>query len=442
MSHSILIVDDEEHYAEMLRALLEQHRFLAEAETKPEQALRRLHEQGFNLVITDYKMPVMDGAMFLSKIRDVNADIPVIIISGLMNTPELVKVANMGVTLVLEKPIDVEHFIEHVGRFVPPLTEEEYARTTSGSPQAAGDEALVFPDVHRVSAQSFTMRAFLHRLWKRLDQQHNFVVTPQGCETGLLFRDLIRWLDVTRAHATMTFPSSKGEKHLKANFAAAEENERETFLVGVFGFENASVNAQLDFHVLAQGAPRNVKLIYFIDQAMMLDLKRGLSDGVRAAAEHKPEYFPRLRDRLEDLSIYLPAMLEAHAQAEGLAETPRLAPDAAALLLRFPWEGNFTELADLTRALVLLCQDGLITTELVDEALQRTGRDWTLPDPSLERLLLDGQNELLAEMAARNPAEVESLLRDNGQPVPDHITPEDVQALPFLFPNLLPSNSN
>lgn len=72
-------------------------------------------------------MPIMDGAVFLKKAREVFPELPVILVSGLMNTPELVKVANMGVTLVLEKPLDTRYFLEQVKRFVQPMTEEEEA---------------------------------------------------------------------------------------------------------------------------------------------------------------------------------------------------------------------------------------------------------------------------------------------------------------------------
>ena len=93
MAQRILVLDDEENYADMLRALLEQHSFLVDSVTDPARALERLHGTGYELVISDYKMPGMDGADFLSRAREMNPDLPVILVSGLMNTPDLVKVA-------------------------------------------------------------------------------------------------------------------------------------------------------------------------------------------------------------------------------------------------------------------------------------------------------------------------------------------------------------
>ena len=67
-------------------------------------------------------MPVMDGADFLKKARELYPNLPFILVSGLMNTPELVKVANMSVTLVMEKPLDTAAFLRHVARFSEPMT--------------------------------------------------------------------------------------------------------------------------------------------------------------------------------------------------------------------------------------------------------------------------------------------------------------------------------
>ena len=125
MAGRILVLDDEENYAEMLQELLRDNDYRVDTATRPERAIDRLEEIPYDLVISDYKMPVMDGADFLKKSRELYPNLPFILVSGLMNTPELVKVANMSVTLVMEKPLDTEAILSHVARFSEPMTEEE-----------------------------------------------------------------------------------------------------------------------------------------------------------------------------------------------------------------------------------------------------------------------------------------------------------------------------
>lgn len=121
MAGRILVLDDEENYALMLQDLLRENNYLVDMATRPEQAITLLEEIPYDLVISDYKMPVMDGADFLKKARELYPNLPFILVSGLMNTPELVKVANMSVTLVMEKPLDTGAFLQQVSRFSKPL---------------------------------------------------------------------------------------------------------------------------------------------------------------------------------------------------------------------------------------------------------------------------------------------------------------------------------
>ena len=69
MAGKILVLDDEEYYAEMLRDLLVQEGFRTEMVTKPVEALKALDSEEYGLVVADYKMPVMDGADFMERAR-------------------------------------------------------------------------------------------------------------------------------------------------------------------------------------------------------------------------------------------------------------------------------------------------------------------------------------------------------------------------------------
>lgn len=125
LSSDILVLDDEENYAVMLNDLLCAHHFCVDTITKPVEALEALREKRYALIISDYNMPVMGGAEFLEHARKIDPSIPVIMISGHMNTPELVKVANIGVSVVLEKPFDTQNFINHVRKYAFPLIDEK-----------------------------------------------------------------------------------------------------------------------------------------------------------------------------------------------------------------------------------------------------------------------------------------------------------------------------
>ena len=169
MAGRILVLDDEENYAEMLRDLLLEHNFRVDMATRPERALDQLEEIPYDLVISDYKMPVMDGADLLKRSRELYPNLPFILVSGLMNTPELVKVANMSVTLVIEKPLDTEDFLAQVARFSSPMTEEEKEALAAGGQEDAGggESAFSYPGEPRFyNAGNDQSKQFVEALWR------------------------------------------------------------------------------------------------------------------------------------------------------------------------------------------------------------------------------------------------------------------------------------
>ena len=81
MAGKILVLDDEQNYAEMLRDLLVQEGFCTDMVTRPVDALKKLDTEEYDLVVADYKMPVMDGADFMERARARLPSLPIIMVS-------------------------------------------------------------------------------------------------------------------------------------------------------------------------------------------------------------------------------------------------------------------------------------------------------------------------------------------------------------------------
>jgi len=79
----ILVVDDEQHIADIIEKFLVLHGFLAHKAYGGTQALEVLSEEhGFDLIILDEKMPCMSGTAFRKKMEDMNMKTPVIVLTG------------------------------------------------------------------------------------------------------------------------------------------------------------------------------------------------------------------------------------------------------------------------------------------------------------------------------------------------------------------------
>ena len=102
----ILVVDDEEGSRESFRMILKEYHDIFTAKDGPE-GLDLLRREKPQLVILDVKLPGMDGIDLLQKIKEIDAALPVIVVSGLGTHKTVIDALKMGATDYLAKPIDV-----------------------------------------------------------------------------------------------------------------------------------------------------------------------------------------------------------------------------------------------------------------------------------------------------------------------------------------------
>jgi YesN/AraC family two-component response regulator len=114
-SIKILFVEDEEDLCNIISDTLSKLQANFETAQNGQMALDRFNESGdFDLIVTDINMPVMNGLELIKNVREVNTDIPVIIMSA-HTEPEYIKSAEeLGVENYLLKPFDFIKFINLV----------------------------------------------------------------------------------------------------------------------------------------------------------------------------------------------------------------------------------------------------------------------------------------------------------------------------------------
>lgn len=78
----ILLIDDNKFGITARKAVLEELGFKVEASVNAVDGLKRFSEKSFDLVVTDYKMPKMNGARFIAEARKQRPEVPIILLSG------------------------------------------------------------------------------------------------------------------------------------------------------------------------------------------------------------------------------------------------------------------------------------------------------------------------------------------------------------------------
>ncbi|MCR1835455.1 response regulator [Oceanobacillus caeni] len=115
MSQSkILIVDDQMGIRLLLKEILKNEGYEIEEATTGKEAIDRISVNSFDLMILDYKLPIMDGTEVLEKLEKDNVEIPAIVMSGLVENIASEAMKSKLVKSVIAKPFNINEFVEKV----------------------------------------------------------------------------------------------------------------------------------------------------------------------------------------------------------------------------------------------------------------------------------------------------------------------------------------
>jgi len=107
MKQKILIIDDEPKAGKLIARYLDES-YNCRVFTDPLEAMNYFLQESADLVITDMQMPGLSGAEVLAQIREVNGQIPVIVITAYSNVDNAIEALRLGATDFVKKPYDIE----------------------------------------------------------------------------------------------------------------------------------------------------------------------------------------------------------------------------------------------------------------------------------------------------------------------------------------------
>jgi len=113
---TVLIVDDEKNYPPILSAILEEEGFETLTANSGQVALNILESSDVDIVLTDMKMPAMDGIELLERIKEKDPDLPVIMMTAHGTVEKAVEAMQKGAYSYLLKPFDNDRLILYVNK--------------------------------------------------------------------------------------------------------------------------------------------------------------------------------------------------------------------------------------------------------------------------------------------------------------------------------------
>jgi DNA-binding response OmpR family regulator len=114
----ILLAEDDKNLSRSIDILLTLDGYQVISVYNGEEALHKLLLQKYDLLITDIAMPNTDGVELISKIRLINTDLPIMVVSGKLNSQLIQQLENMTIKHILPKPINPTRFRKMVQKIL------------------------------------------------------------------------------------------------------------------------------------------------------------------------------------------------------------------------------------------------------------------------------------------------------------------------------------
>ena len=413
----VLVVDDEVSMAEMLADGLNARGYDAVPIASSAEAARLLEQERVDAMVTDLRMPEIDGLGLMALSRRLSPERPVIVMTAYSAIDSAIESIRQGAYHYVTKPFKVEE----VALFLARALDESRLRAEAVTLKRA--LRARFPKT-TLLGESSAMRGIALLIERVADAAAPVLITGEtGTGKGVVARAIHAqgerasspFITVNCAALPENLLESELFGHVKGAFTGAtstraglfEEANKGTLFLDEIGEMSAALQAKL-LHVLEQGVVRAVgsNKERVVDTRIIAATHRDLRERVAAGAFREDLLYrldvisieiPPLRRRREDIPELTFHFLE-EAKAKHKASPVRtLSPDVLARLLEYGWPGNVRELAHLLERLVLLGRGAEVGIADLPQAIM-------LPREKTGTSLFDGEVLPMRELQRRYAA--------------------------------------
>ena len=108
MDERVLLIDDEQDFMDVLSERMRDRGMRVSTTTSAVEALDKADEENFDAIILDLMMPEMNGLEALTRLREKNPDLQIILLTGHATVEKGIEAMKLGALDFLEKPIDIQ----------------------------------------------------------------------------------------------------------------------------------------------------------------------------------------------------------------------------------------------------------------------------------------------------------------------------------------------
>ena len=398
----IAIVDDEKDMRQSISQWLALSGFDTETFASAEDALRGLSPDYPGIVVSDIKMPGMDGMQFLKKLKGVDSTLPVIMITGHGDVPMAVEAMRIGAYDFLEKPFNPDRMTELAKKATQ-------ARRLTLDSRALRRE---LSDGSSLMKKLIGSSAAMERLREDILDigQADGHVLIEG-ETGTGKTLVAHALHAVGARASRKFVLIAcsafdedalnrrlfGPAHDDEPIPAIEEARGGTLVLEDIEALSPVLQARLMTAINDQGNPPETRIVAICNlQEQDKTCESVLRPDLFYRLAAMRIIVPPLRQRGEDVLMLLTALTDQFAEEYG-CDAPQVSAQEAAQLLQAPWPGNVRQLINVAERAALQSRRGtgsiasllMADTDDARPAMTTEGKPLKEFVEAFERMLID-----------------------------------------------------
>ncbi|MBN2654912.1 MAG: sigma-54-dependent Fis family transcriptional regulator [Nitrospirae bacterium] len=379
---NVLIVDDEQGIRDTLAGIFEDEGYSISTSSTGEECLNHLGEQTPDLILLDIWLPGIDGIEALTKIKEMNSSIPVIMISGHGNIELAIKSTRLGAYDFLEKPLSLEKVLLVANRALQQkaLEQENMELRTSLSKkwQMIGSS----PAMQRINSQIKLAAASSSRV---------LILGESGTGKELVARLLHEgsdrkkepFIEVNCAAIPQELIESELFGHEKGSFTGATDRktgkfelaDRGTLFLDEIGDMTLQTQAKVLRIIETQefqrvGGSKNIKvdtrIIAATNKDLAFEAKNGrFREDLYFRLNVIPINLPPLRERKQDIPDLVNYFVERFYADNGM-KPKNFSSEAIKILADHSWPGNIRELRNAVERLLIMSPASIIGADDVE----------------------------------------------------------------------------
>ncbi|WP_299978559.1 sigma-54 dependent transcriptional regulator [Desulfobacula sp.] len=379
---NILIVDDEKNYPRIIGEILQEEGYTSLTASSGMEALDILNNELIDLVLTDVKMPGMSGIQLLEKIKEINLDIPVIIMTAYGSVEKAVGAMHKGAYTFILKPFENQTLIAHIAKAISVyriVQENSILRDAISSRYS----------FNNIIGKSKPMQEIYEIIKKVAPSNASALIEGESGTGKELVAKSIHYNSLRKNKSLVvvncsafveTLLESELFGHEKGAFTGAgtmkkgrfEISDKGTLFLDEIGELPISLQVKL-LRVLQEktiervGGTRSIP----VDFRLIAATNKNLEDEIKKGRFREDLYYrlnvvkvviPPLRERSEDIPLLINHFINKYTSGEhSVSNVSEIDPEAVKILCDYQWQGNVRELENTIERSVILGSGNIIT---------------------------------------------------------------------------------